>query len=638
MYDKQDSGKTFSRRAFVIGSLQIGFLGILSGRLAWLQLVKGAKYKTLADKNRINVKILAPSRGQIVDRNGVILAGNKQNFRVLVVPEQTDDIEKSLRSLNKHIKIEDRDIKNVLKQAKGKPKFVPVEIRDDLSWDEVARVEVNLPDLPGLSIDVGDIRYFPLGAATAHVIGYVGSVAESELTGDPTLSLPGFKIGKTAIEKKHDTELRGKAGASEVEVNVIGREVRELSRTDSISGDRVVLSLDAHLQKFVYDRLSEKKSASAVVMDVHSGALYALASYPSFDPNDFTRSIPSSIWKDLLKNPGHPLTNKAVSGQYPPASTFKMMSAIAGLRSGKINADSEVYCPGFYHFGNRKFHCWKKAGHGHVNLTKAIAVSCDTYFYDLATKIGVDDIAAVAREFGMGERFDFDLPEEARGLVPDKAWKRANRGERWHPGETLNASIGQGYLKATPLQLAVMTARIANGGYAVKPWLSAYIGDENRQKSDWPKMGLDAYNLRLIRRGMELVVNSDFGTARSSRAYDSGFEFAGKTGTAQVKRITKEERTLGIKNGDLLWKFRHHALFVGYAPYQRPKYACAVVVEHGGGGSSAAAPIARDILVEVMRIDPAQKPIQFFSDKQDGVVWDSSLESVGLLPSAKKGT
>ncbi|HBR68631.1 MAG TPA: penicillin-binding protein 2 [Rhodospirillaceae bacterium] len=606
MRKNQDSTRVFTRRSFVVGALQVGFLAVLGGRLAWLQVAQGSRYRTLSDQNRINVKILPPSRGQIVDRFGVPLALNNQNYRVLIIPEQTDSIEKSLRSLQALIELKEEKIKKVLKQVKASPKFVPIEVRDDLSWEDVAKIEVNLPDLPGLAIDVGEIRSYPFGASTAHIVGYVSGVSQTEDSEDPVLKIPGFKVGKTGIEKTFDLELRGKPGNAEVEVNVVGREVRELRREPSKEGDRIVLTIDGELQRFTQGRIEQERSASAVVMDAHTGAVYALASNPGFDPNVFSKGLSAATWEELLADPGRPLTNKAIAGQYPPGSTFKMVTALAALELGMITSNTSFFCPGHYKFGDGKFHCWKKGGHGTVNLIDALAQSCDVFFYEISTKIGIDKIAETAKRLGLGHKLDFELREEKPGLIPDKNWKEANFGETWQPGETIVASIGQGYMQATPLQLAVMTARLVNGGRAVKPWIAAYAGDKFvGHDSNWPDMGLDKWHMELIRKGMDSVVNHERGTAKGSRIEEPGMEMGGKTGTAQVKRITMKQRLEGVLNEDLPWNFRHHALFVGYAPLDKPRYVCSVVVEHGGGGSTAAAPLAKELMIEVQRRDPA---------------------------------
>ncbi|MAI62536.1 MAG: penicillin-binding protein 2 [Micavibrio sp. TMED27] len=602
---EQDHGKLISRRAIIMGTMQTAALGVLGGRLAWLQVAQGSKYRTLSDKNRINVKMLAPSRGTIVDRYGVPLAVNGRNFRVLIVPEQVKDIESVLRALQSHIDLQESDIRSVLKEAKRNAKFVPIEVKDDLSWDEVAKIEVNLPDLPGLSTDVGQRRTYPFADATAHVVGYVGAVNEREIDQDPLLSLPGFRIGKTGIEKKFDKELRGEKGTAQVEVNVVGREVRELDVRDSHSGERLILTLDGELQRFTQTRLAQERSASAVIMDAHTGAVYTLASSPAFDPNLFISGMPFDIWEQLRTDAAHPLVNKAIAGQYPPASTFKMVVALAGLRAGLVNSNRTSFCGGHFQYGKDKFHCWKKHGHGRVDVMQAIQHSCDVFFYELAVELGIEKIAREARLFGLGDKLGFELTEESPGLVPDKEWKLGYNGRKWQVGETIVTSIGQGSLLATPLQMAVMTARMVNGGYAVKPWITSNgLAPNSKMVGKWPKMDVKQSHIEMVLKGMEDVVNDRGGTAYASRIVDEELAFAGKTGTGQVQRITMAQRKAGVKNEDLDWKQRHHALFVGYAPYKNPRYVCSVVVEHGVGGSKAAAPIAKEILLEAQRRAP----------------------------------
>ncbi len=608
---EKDRAEGFSRRAFVVGAFQAGFLAVLGGRLAWLQMVEGNKYKVLAERNRINLKMMAPARGQIVDRFGVPFAVNNQNFRVMVIPEQTDDLRQSLKLLQQQIKIDDAQIEKVIALAKKSPSYTPLEIEDKLTWEEVATVEVNMPDLPGMSIDMGEERHYPFADATAHIIGYVGAASkkDQETDKDPLLTLPNFQVGKIGIERTFDSSLRGTAGSSQVEVNVVGREVRELNNLQSKEGKRLVLSIDAELQRFAQQRLSAERSASAVVMDVHSGEIYALASYPAFDPNYFTGGISHERYEELRSDITLPLMNKAVAGQYPPGSTFKMITALAALEAGVVTEGTTCFCPGHFSFGNTRFHCWKPSGHGTVNVVSALAESCDTYFYKLSSDLGIKRIAAMAHKLGLGQIFEMELKEERAGLVPDEDWKKKNLGEPWHPGETVIASIGQGYMLATPLQLAVMTARIVNGGKAVQPWLAGYIGEERIKRGVWEDLDLNPKHVEIVMRGMNRVVNDQRGTAYGSRIKEEGLSMAGKTGTAQVKRITKQERAMGVKNENLPWQFRHHALFVGYAPVENPRYACSVVVEHGVGGSKAAAPVARDLLTLTMQRNPASQPI-----------------------------
>ena len=599
--------RLFTRRALILGGIQGGLLAVLAGRLAWLQLVEGRRYRTLADKNRINIKMLMPSRGEILDRRGDRLAYNEQNFRALVVPEQTEDLQKSLIKLQNLITLRERDISRVLKESKKTASFVPLELTDNLSWQDVSKIEVHLTDLPGVFIDSGEIRSYPFKEATSHIVGYVGAVSRTDIrrSNDPVLKLPGFKIGKTGIERAFDKKLRGEAGTSEIEVNVRGREVRELKRNQGRKGALMQLTIDQKLQNFMQERLSQEKSAAGVVMDVHTGAVYGLSSAPGFDPNLLTRGISAEKYEGWLSDPGLPLNNKAVAGQYPPGSTFKMVTALAGLETGAINKNTSVNCPGYYDYGGSRFHCWKRGGHGRVDLGKALAESCDTYFYKMATDVGIDTIAQYANMFGFGGRLGIELPEESPGLMPNKAWKMGHHGEFWKAGETVIASIGQGDIQATPLQLAVMTARLVNGGFQVKPWMVARQDDVFTQDSVWPRLPISQSNLSLVMNGMKSVMMDQKGTAQKSQIPDKQFYMGGKTGTAQVRRITMQDRLEGLQNQDLPWKFRHHALFVGYAPLHNPRYACSVVVEHGGSGSASAAPIARDLLHEAQKLGSA---------------------------------
>jgi len=606
----QEKVDSFTRRAFVVGGLQGLALAALGLRLSWLQVVEGEKYRTLAENNRINIKILPPSRGQIVDRFGVPLATNLQNFQVLVTPEQVASLEKTLRDIQAYIAIDESSIKKALRQAKRNAKYVPVEVRDKLNWEEVSQIELNLAKLPGVSIQAGDLRSYPYKEATGHIIGYVGRVSEQDMNGDPVLSLPGFQVGKSGVEKKYEPMLQGQPGKAEVEVNVHGRAVRELGRTASVQGGRLILSIDAEFQRFVQQRLSTERSAAAVVMDCETGAVYALANHPSFDPNIFAGGIPAMDWEQLRDDPAHPLNNKAAGGLYPPGSTFKVCTALAGLEAGVINEHTTAFCPGHYDFGGNRFHCWKNGGHGTVNLVRALAESCDTYFYKMSTAVGIDRIADMARRLGIGSDLNFDLPETKAGVVPDTQWKKKQADKVWHPGETINVSIGQGAMLASPLQLATMTARIVNGGKAVKPWLAGYSGEQKIYSVNQEPIGVNPAHLELLKRGMEQVLMPG-GTAVASRIKEEGFEMGGKTGTSQVKRISKAERAQGVRRqGDLPWHLRHHALFIGYAPVANPRYVCAVIVEHGESGSGAAAPIAHDIMLEVQKRNPASKAME----------------------------
>ncbi len=599
-------GLRLTRRSLVVGAGAGLIFTTLAGRLAWLQVVQGNKYRMLAESNRINVKILPPLRGQILDRFGVPLADNTRNFRVVVTPEQAKPLTQTMARLAEKLGLRDDEIARVLKEARHAPSFATIEVRDYLTWEQVATVEVNLPNLPGVAIEEGWARLYPFAESTAHIVGYVGAPAKEDGADNPLLRVPGFRVGKSGMEKALESELRGIAGDQQVEVNVVGREVRELSRHAPENGDRLTLSIDAELQQQLQDRLAQERSASAVIMDVTTGAVYALASHPSFDPNQFSRQLTTGLWQELLNDETKPLSNKAVSGQYPPGSTFKMVTAMAALEAGIINEHTSVFCPGHYNFGSMKFHCWKPEGHGTVNVVRALQHSCDVFFYEIGNRVGIDRIAQMAHRLGLGERLGIELAEEQPGLVPDRDWKRKKMKEKWLPGETINASIGQGYMLATPLQLATMVSRLTNGGRAVKPWLVGMADDHVVHDGKYPDLGLDPAHLKLVMDGMWRVVNEPGGTAYGSRLKLPDATMGGKTGTSQVRRITAAMRAAGVRNETLPWKHRHHALFVGYAPTENPRYAIGVIVEHGVGGSKAAAPVARDLLTLALARNPAQ--------------------------------
>jgi penicillin-binding protein 2 len=498
----------------------------------------------------------------------------------------------------------------VLRDVERQRPFMPVTVVENLTWEDFARVNVKLPDLPGVQTDVGRSRQYPFADRLAHVVGYVAAVAEHELTGDPLLELPDFRIGKNGVEKIHDEVLRGSAGDSQVEVNAYGRVIRELKRREGQSGQDVVLTIDTELQDFVYRRLAEE-SASAVVLDAHTGEILSMVSSPSYDPAAFNRGLSGKAWRALRDHPRKPLINKAVAGQYPPGSVFKMLIALAALEAGIAGPEHRVFCNGRIRLGNHTFHCWrfKYGGHGWMDMHHGIEQSCDIYFYDLAKRLGVDRIADMARRFGLGEAPEIGLTSVRSGLVPSKAWKLALTGEPWQKGETLITGIGQGYLLTTPLQLAVMAARLGNGGQAVTPRLvrSLTEREEGSEAEAIPSLGISPAALQIVVAGMDAVVNSKRGTARSARLKGE-VKMAGKTGTAQVRRITKAERQRGGKLAKgTPWKERDHSLFVAYAPVQAPRYATAVVIEHGGSGTNAAK-MTKDLMTEILRRDPVRKP------------------------------
>ncbi len=606
--------KHVSRRAALLAGGQALLGAALAARMYQLQVLEKARYSLLSDENRINLRLLVPPRGLILDRFGVVLADNGHNYRVVVVPEQTADLAATLTALATLIEIGDADRHRVLRDARQKHAFVPLVVRSNLSWEEMARIEVAVPELAGVAIEQGMIRNYPYGATAAHVLGYVAQASERELTGDPLLELPDFRIGKSGIEKSQDALLRGTAGVSEVEVNAYGRVVREIAHQPGQPGQNAVLGLDMAMQDFVMRRCAAEPSVACVLLDAVSGDVLALVSSPSFDPMLFSNGLTAAAWQELSNDPRKPLVDKTLGGVYPPGSTFKPVVALAALEAGAITPDTAITCPGYLELGDATFHCWRKGGHGTLHLHDAIKESCDVFFYETARRTGIDRIAAMARQLGFGAPLGIDIPGERGGLIPTRAWKLATTGTSWQPGETLIAGIGQGSVLATPLQIATMVARLVTRR-AVVPHLvrSGPLPPGGDQAApDFRPLDVAAHNLTRVLDGMNAVVNEHGGTAFAARITDPALAMGGKSGTSQVRRITQYEREHGLrKEADIPWKDRDHALFVAFAPVAAPRYVCVVVVEHGGaeggGGSAVAAPICRDVLLEVQRRDPARR-------------------------------
>lgn len=611
MAEDREQIRSFSRRSMLVGAAQLLGFGIIGGRLYQLQVIDAERYRMLAEDNRVNLELLPPLRGRITDRFGTVLAGNRRTLGVVIVPEQTNGVEETLEELARIVPLTTERRASILKEVKRNRPFVPVTVTRDLNWHDFARVNVVSPDLPGVHGETGTRRIYPMGEAIAHMIGYVGPASEDDRfrDTDPLLGLSGFQIGRRGVERNFDKTLRGQAGNREVEVNAVGRVIRELDRREGLTGNDVVLTLDARLQTFAMNRLSGEVGA-AVVMDVETGDIYASASTPSFDPNGFVGGLPKDRWDAIRNHPYAPLLNRSVAGRYPPGSTFKIAVLAAALEAGVIDPRKTIYCSGHIELGDRRFHCWHRRGHGHMDAVGAMRESCDIYFYEIARETGIDRIAEMATRLGLGTGFDLAIDGVRRGTVPTKAWKLAEFGRPWQVGETLVAGIGQGFVLSTPLELAVMTARIANGKKAVSPRIVRPIGPGPEPAI--PELNIKPWVVRQVQRGLDEVVNHKRGTARSSRLERDDVQMAGKTGTAQVRRITKAERESGVlKNEDLEWLMRDHALFVAYAPTDKPRYAVSIVVEHGGSGSAAAAPVAKDILTEALRLDPAnQTPVE----------------------------
>ncbi|MBR9650936.1 penicillin-binding protein 2 [Thalassovita aquimarina] len=601
--ESADSARRISRRALLLGGAQIGFGGLLALRMRYLQVDQADEFRLLAEENRINIRLIAPARGEIFDRHGAVIAKNEPSYRLTMVREDAGDVDEVIRRLSALVELEEEDLNRALVEMKRSAPFLPVTIADRVSWEAISRVAVNAPALPGITPEVGLSRHYPLGRDFAHVTGYVGPVSDYDLSKiddpDQLLRIPRFQIGKVGIEAKLEDQLRGKAGAKRIEVNAAGREMRELSRREGQPGTNLQLTLDHRLQNYVQARLGQE-SAAVVILDCESGDILACASAPSFDPNLFVRGISVADYKALTENPYRPLANKTVQGLYPPGSTFKMVTALAALDAGVITPEETVYCPGHVEISNRRFHCWKRVGHGHVDLETSLRESCDVYYYDIAMRVGIEKISAIAQQLGLGQRFDIPMSAVARGRAPTKAWKQETYDQQWLVGDTANAAIGQGFVLASPLQLAVMSARLATGR-AVEPRLIKTIDGIEQPIRGGDPLNVGNGLLRDVRKAMYEVSNNRRGTAYRSRIIEDAFRMAGKTGTSQVRNITAAERARGVtRNKDLPWERRDHALFVNFAPFRDPKFAVAVVVEHGGGGSTAAAPIARDVTLQAL--------------------------------------
>jgi penicillin-binding protein 2 len=607
MARERSRAEVFGRRAALLAGGKFVILSALGVRLYSLQVREAQRYRDMAEDNRANLRLLEPNRGYIVDRYGAPLAVNVQSYRLEIVPEQARDLAATLDTVAQLIEISPQEREEIMLAAKKSRRvFLPVTVKENLTWEQVSRIEVNAPDLPGVDIKSHETRLYPYGHATAHVIGYVAAASEDDLERDedPLLELPSTRIGKLGVERQYELALRGRAGRKEIEVNALGREIREFKerRIEAEPGHDIVTTIDLGLQRFIIDRLADQHAAAVVVMDAQNGDVLALVSTPTFDANLFPNGISPADWEKIRNDPYKPQTNKAVAGQYAPGSTFKLAVILAALEAG-FGAGFKTHCKGFIQFGERKFHCWKRWGHGPINMTASIRESCDIFYYEIAQKLGIERIAEMARRLGMGERTGIDMGGEYPGVIPDSDWKLALTGDYWRPGDTLVAGIGQGYVLSTPLQLAVMTSRIATGR-AVTPHLARDIYEDERVRArpdpDFAPLGLKDISLKLVRTAMNQVVNHEKGTARGSRLVKSAWSMAGKTGTSQVRRITEAERRKRVlKNEELDWLMRDHAVFVAYAPVKTPRYSVAVVVEHGGSGSRAAAPVARDIMLEL---------------------------------------
>jgi penicillin-binding protein 2 len=593
--NKQDGAPELRRRARLLYLvLAVAFLTLIS-RLVFLQLVQGERYTFLSENNRIRIKRVPGTRGMIFDRQGQLLVDSRPSFDLIFVPEDSESPEATLRLLARYLRRDEGEILKTFEENKSRAAFDELVIGRDIEWSEIVAVEAHQLDLPGVSLRARPRRSYVDGPMAAHVLGYLGEINQKQLK---ILKEQGYvigdEIGQYGLERRWEELLRGQSGGQQVEVDALGRRVRVLHEVTDVPGYTVHLTLDRQLQETAYEALKGKQG-TIVALDVRNGAILVLASTPAFDPNAFARGIKAEEWSGLIKDQLRPLSNRAIQGQYPPGSTFKIIMSIAGLEEGVIQPESSIQDPGFYTFGNRSFRDWKKGGHGTVNLHKAIVESCDTYFYQLGPKLGVDRIAKWARAFGLGEKTGVVLDDEKSGTIPDTEWKRKRFRQPWFPGETVSVAIGQGYVTVTPLQLANMMAAVANGGKLYRPYLVNKVEsvDGATVREYGPELirtiELKPDTLKRVHEALADVVNGAGGTGGAARS--QLLTIAGKTGTAQVV----EMKGGYVKTEQLTYFNRDHAWFVSYAPVDNPQIAIAVLVEHGGHGGDAAAPMAKKV-------------------------------------------
>lgn len=603
---QKEVGSELRQRTRILMTLvSIVFL-FLSSRLFFLQILQGERFTYLAENNRIRLKKIPGTRGMTFDRRGQLLVDSRPSFDLLFVPEDSAEPETTLRHLSSLLGRNEAELLNILEENKARPPFEEIVLGRDVDWRTVVAVETQQLELPGVALRIRPRRSYLNNSSSAHLLGYIGEIGPKQLK---FLKKKGYsmgdEIGQFGLEKSWEDYLRGRSGGQQVEVDALGRRVRVLNEVEDVPGHNIYLTLDRDLQETAYEAFRGKAGAIAV-LDVHSGAILALASSPAFDPNVFARGIRREDWLALVNDRLQPLNNRATQGQYPPASTFKVVLAIAALEEGLIQPETRIFDPGYYAVGNRTFRDWKEGGHGWVDLHKAIVESCDVYFYQLGQRVGIDRIAKYARLLGLGEKTGIALDDEKAGLIPDSEWKRKRFGQPWFPGETPSAAIGQGYVSVTPLQMANMMAAVANGGTLYRPWFVRKVEslDGTLIREYGPEkirsVTLKESTLKHIRNALRDVVNSGSGTG--GRAKSNLVEIAGKTGTAQVA----EMRGGFVKSEQLPYEIRDHAWFVAYAPAENPEIAVAVLVEHGGRGGSVAAPLAKRVIEKYFSLKSPQ--------------------------------
>jgi len=612
----QSKSKIISRRMFILSSLKAAVFVAIISRLFYLQISENIKWKTLSDKNRLREWRTVPQRGIIKDHFGTEIAKNTQVFQLHMIPEDVTNLESLFFRLSKIINFDKRTKNNLIKKLKKRKPWETIIVSDNLSWEEFSRLNLFLHEMQGIKPVVALARKYLKDGSSSHILGYVSEVSVEDLENSSLLkeiNVPGLKTGKNGLEKSLNEGMIGQPGLQRFEVNAHGKRIKELKFIQGTPGKNYRITLDIEVQKYAGELLKEK-SGSICIMDIYTGDIVAMVSSPTFDANKFVHGIASKDWQDLINDEKKPLINKSIAGLYPPGSTIKPLVALSALENDVISPNTLRECRGSIELYGHKYHCWKEKGHGVVNLREAIKQSCDIYFYEVARRLGVDRLAITANKFGLGSRVLNILNEERTGLVPSTEWKIKNIGKGWVLGETLLAGIGQGYFQVTPLQLCLMSAQLANGGYKIEPKIihdeQALQLNQNVSREIFEQLYKNQENVKFVLDAQYGATNEPMGTSYRSRHVKSEYIFAGKTGTSQTRTITAEERKLKLKQKDLPYKKRDHALFTAFAPYKNPQYAISIVIEHGGTGSSAAAPIAKKIIKKVLDRHKLRKKYQ----------------------------
>jgi len=625
--------RLIGRRMFIISAAKAVVVFGIVGRLISLQINESKKYKTLSDKNRFREWKFAPPRGLIDDYFGNNIASNKQVYQLHIVPENSENLEVLIFRLKNILNLTEKNVFKIRRKIASQKPWDPVIISDNLTWSEFSRVNLFLHELQGAEPVVSVARLYT-EPSSAHIIGYVSKASKKDLQTKEYLQnkiATGTRVGKTGLENNLDSQVIGDVGYKRYEVNAFGKRIREISIDPGKPGKNFRTTLDLEVQELA-SKLLEGKSGAVCVMDIYRGDVISMVSSPIFDPNQFVHGIDKKSWNELIKHRDKPLINKAIAGLYPPGSTIKTLAAISALENDTFNPKTVIHCKGSIELHGEKFHCWKKKGHGYMNMRDGIKQSCDIYFYEVARRLGIDRLSETAKKFGLGKRVLKGFLEERSGVVPNTVWKKKNIGKNWYLGETLHAGIGQGYWQSSPLQLCLMTAQIANGGYEIRPRillgkegenqfvdLNQFIEDKKAFSDDvvslyefiarfkYKSLFKNPENIKFVQDALFGATNEPGGTSYGSRLTKEGFVFAGKTGTSQVKRFTERQRELEVKNEDLPYEDRDHALFIAFAPYKDPRYSISVIVEHGGSGSKSAAPIAKKVIKKVLERHPIRE-------------------------------